>query len=110
MGYLRYKGYSGRVEYSEPDNCFVGSVIGLRNTGIIFEGETVERLKKDFEEAIDYYLDDCRNNGREPEKPFSGKLIVRMTPLLHSEAAERASAMGISLNEFINRAVKTAVL
>lgn len=110
MGYLRYKGYSGRVEYSEPDNCFVGSVIGLRNAGIIFEGETVERLKKDFEEAIDYYLEDCRNNGREPEKPFSGKLIVRMTPLLHSEAAERASAMGISLNEFINRAVKTAVL
>lgn len=110
MGYLRYKGYTGRVEYSEADNCFVGTVIGLKNADIIYEGDSVESLRKDFEEAIDYYLEDCKNNGREPEKPFSGKLIVRMTPLLHSEAAERASAMGISLNEFINRAVKTAVL
>ncbi|MBP5676617.1 MAG: type II toxin-antitoxin system HicB family antitoxin [Bacteroidales bacterium] len=110
MGYLRYKGYTGRVEYSEADNCFVGTVIGLKNTGIIYEGDSVESLRKDFEEAIDYYIEDCKSNGKEPEKPFSGKLIVRMTPLLHSEAAERASAMGISLNEFINRAVKTAVL
>lgn len=110
MGYLRYKGYTGSVEYSEPDNCFIGTVLGLRKADIIYEGDSVESLKKDFQESVDYYLEDCREKGVDAEKPYSGRMILRMTPSLHGEAAEKASSMGISLNEFITRAVKTAVL
>ncbi|MBQ7576525.1 MAG: type II toxin-antitoxin system HicB family antitoxin [Bacteroidales bacterium] len=110
MGILRYKGYTGSAEYSEEDNYFVGHVLGLRRDGILYEGNSVEALKKDFEEAIDYYLEDCKERGVEPEKSFSGKIVVRMPRLLHSQAAEKAAAQGISLNEFINRAIKNAVL
>lgn len=110
MGRLRYKGYEGNVDFSEEDNCFVGTVLGLHHNCIIYEGDSVESLKKDFEEAIDCYLERCNDEGERPEKPFSGKLIVRMNSKLHSQAAEKASGMGISLNEFINRAIQVAVM
>lgn len=109
MGKLRYKGYTGSVEYSEEDNSFVGEVLGLRHTCIIYEGDSVDSLKKDFEESIDYYLEDCAIKGKEPEKPYSGKLILRISSSLHSVAAEKASEQGISLNEFITRALQAAV-
>lgn len=110
MGYLRYKGYTGCVEYDETDNYFFGHVLGLRNDGISYEGTTAESLKKDFEESIDDYFSYCSEIGKEPEKPFSGKLVIRMTSNLHREATEKASTLGISLNEFINRAISSAVL
>ena len=110
MGRLRYKGYSGTVDYDESVNCLVGKVLGLKQSLILYEGDTVENLKKDFEEAVDDYLEACRSEGITPEKPYNGKLLLRMTSELHSEAAEKASTMGISLNEFINRAIAAAVL
>ena len=109
MGLFHYKGYTGSVDYSEEDNCFFGHVLGLRRDGISFEGVSVAELKKDFEEGIDCYIENCKANNVEPEKPFSGKLVLRLTPDLHGEAAVRAANLGISLNEFIRRAVQMAI-
>ena len=110
MGYLHYKGYTGSVEYNEEDNYFFGRVLGLHRDGIIYEGDSAESLKKDFEEGIDDYLMHCQENGKQPEKPFSGKTIIRMGTQLHEAAAMKARDQGISLNEFINRAIQIAVL
>lgn len=106
MGVLKYKGYTGSVEYSEEDNCLFGKVLGLGNKILIsFEGETVDELRKDFEDGIDDYLSVCEEKGVEPIKPYSGKLIVRMTSELHGRVAAAASSTGTTINEFINRAV-----
>ena len=94
------------MDFSEEENSFVGVVQGLRRNCIIYEGDSVDSLRKDFENSIDFYLQRCKDTGEEPEKPFSGRLIVRMNSKLHSQAAETAREMGISLNEFINRAVR----
>ena len=110
MGKLRYKGYSGTVEYDESVNLLVGKVAGLKHALLLYEGDTIENLKKDFEEAVDDYLEKCKAEGKAPEKPYNGKLLLRMTSQLHSDAADKASSLGISLNEFINRAVAAAVL
>jgi predicted HicB family RNase H-like nuclease len=109
MGCFHYKGYSGSVEYSDEEQCFYGSVLGLKRDGIYFEGTSVEELKKDFEDGIDHYLASCLARNVEPEKPYSGKLVLRLTPDLHGEAAMKAADLGISLNEFIRRAIQTAV-
>ena len=53
MGYLKYKGYTGSVEYSEEDKCLFGKVQGLSKDSITYEGSTVEELTADFEGAID---------------------------------------------------------
>ena len=110
MGKLRYKGYSGTVEYDESNHLLMGKVLGLKQALILYEGDSVETLKKDFEESVDDYLETCQAEGRTPEKPYNGKLLLRMTSQLHSDAVDKASSLGISLNEFINRAISAAVL
>lgn len=109
MGQLHYKGYVGSVEYDEKENYFIGRVLGLNRDAIVYEGTTADELKKDFQDGIDDYLAHCQENGKEPEKSYSGKTVVRMTSDLHQKAACRAHERGISLNEFINLAIAAAL-
>ena len=51
MGYLKYKGYTGSVEYSEEDNCLFGKVQGMTKDSITYEGATVDELTADFHGA-----------------------------------------------------------
>lgn len=106
MGQLRYKGYTGSVEYSEEDGCLYGKVLGIRKDCITYEGETVSQLKADFEGAIDDYLASCKARGKEPCKPYSGRIIVRMPYELHERVAMAASNAGTTINDFINSTVQ----
>lgn len=109
MGRLRYKGYIGSVEYSEKDKCFVGRALGMQRTCILYEGDSVETLQKDFEEGVDQYLAECASEGIQPEVPYSGKLVLRLTSKLHADAADKAKSLGMSLNEFIKQAITAAL-
>ena len=110
MDYLEYKGYKGSVEYSKEDDCLFGKVLGLSQALILYEGQTLDELRKDFEAGIDDYIDDyiegCKADGIEPAKPYSGRLNLRMTSELHSRIAAFAATTGTTINEFINRAVE----
>ena len=105
MDYLEYKGYKGSVEYSKEDDCLVGKVIGMHKDLIVYEGNTLKELRKDFEDAVDSYIDGCLAEGIEPRKPFSGKLIVRMPSELHGRIAIAAASTGTTINDFITNAV-----
>ena len=83
MDYLEYKGYKGTVEYSKEDDCLVGKVIGMHQDLILYEGATLDELKEDFRNAIDSYIASCEADGIAPKKPFSGKLVLRMSSELH---------------------------
>ena len=109
MGVLRYKGYTGSIEYDEKENSFVGEVLGLRRDAIIFEGDSIGELTKDFHDGIDSYLESCKSRNVAPEKPYSGRLVLRLESNLHGEAALCAAKLGISLNEFISRAIQSAL-
>ena len=107
MDYLEYKGYKGSVEYSKEDNCLCGKVQGMGNKVLIlYEGATINELRKDFEEGVDSYLDGCKADGIEPLKPFSGKLNLRMPSELHGRVAAFAASTGMTINEFINKAIR----
>lgn len=106
MDFLEYKGYKGSVEYSKEDNCLFGKVQGLSKDLIVFEGQTLDELRKDFEEGIDSYLEGCLADGVEPAKPYSGKLNLRMSSDLHSRVAAFVADTGTTINDFINRAIK----
>ena len=109
MGRLRYRGYTGSVEFDDGSNTLVGKVLGLKHNHIIYEGDTVDELRRVFEGAVDSYLHDCALEGIQPEKPYNGNVVFRMTSELHQQAVEKASSLGISLNEFIKRAVTAAL-
>ncbi len=102
---MKYKGYTGVVEFDDDVNIFHGEVIGLKDV-ITFQGESVEELKKAMAESVDYYLEWCKERDKTPEKPFSGKFIVRTNPELHSKAVIAASRLGISLNKYVEKAIE----
>jgi len=105
---MEYKGYIGMVEFDEEANTFHGEVINLRDV-ITFQGETVRRLRKAFHDSVDDYLDFCAQRGEEPEKPYSGKFVVRIEPELHKSLATRARMEHKSLNAWARDALAEAV-
>ncbi len=105
MGLLKYKGYTGSVEFSEEDNCLFGKVQGLRGTLISYEGDTVEDIRQDFQNMIDSYLESCKARGVEPARPYSGRLVLRMSSDLHGRIAAAATQANTSINDFINNAL-----
>lgn len=105
MNTMMYKGYVGEVEYDDEYKIFSGSVINSR-TVITFQGTSVEELNKEFQLSVDDYLEWCKEDGIDPEKPYSGKLNVRLKPNTHQRAAVKAKILGISLNSFIEKAVE----
>ena len=107
MDYLHYKGYTGSVEYSKADNCLVGAVLGMKKTTlIIYEGNTVDELRMDFEAGIDSYLKRCEKKGIQPDKPYSGSLNIRIPSEIHSKIALLAKESGTSINAFIKESIE----
>ena len=76
---MEYKGYFARVEFDDEANIFHGEVINLRDV-ISFEGESVDELRKAFIDSVEDYLEFCAERGEDPEKPYSGKFLVRVGP------------------------------
>ena len=108
MNTMSHRGYTARIEFDDRDNIFIGRVLGIR--GIIsFHGETVGELRTEFERAIDDYLVECRQDGMTPEKPASGKLLLRVPPEIHGRAIVAAQAAGKSLNQWATEVLQHAV-
>ncbi|PIV00167.1 MAG: toxin-antitoxin system HicB family antitoxin [Syntrophobacterales bacterium CG03_land_8_20_14_0_80_58_14] len=97
---MQYKGYTGKVEFDDEADIFHGEVIGLRDV-ITFQGRTVDEVKEAFRESVDDYLAFCAKRGEEPEKPFTGKFVVRISPDLHRKVYVAAKKSGASLNSWI---------
>jgi len=105
---MEYKGYSAKVEFDSDANVFHGEVINLRDV-ITFEGETVKELKQAFQDSVDDYLDFCAQRGEAPEKPYSGKFVIRVEPELHKNITIEARKAGKSLNVWISDAIYKAL-
>lgn len=105
---MRYKGYWAKVQYSEEDNCFLGKIEGIIDS-ITFEGTTVDELRKDFEDAIDTYIESCKEDGVEPRKQYSGSFNIRVSPELHRDASILSKLRDISLNQLVERALAKEV-
>lgn len=98
---LNYKGYHGKVEFDEEAGLFHGEVVDLRDV-ITFQGKSVEELEQSFRDSVDDYLDFCHQRGEEPDKPFTGRLTLRLPTDVHRKVYVRANKEGKSLNEFIS--------
>ena len=97
---MEYKGYKGQVEFDDEAGLFHGEVLDTRDV-ITFQGTTVEELERAFRDSIDDYLDFCEQRGEEPNKPFSGRLMVRLPQDLHRSLYLQAKREGKSLNQLI---------
>lgn len=109
MNTMKYLGYTARIEFDDRDNLFVGRLLGISDV-IGFHADNVAGLRTAFEEAVDDYLDTCAAIGKKPEKPASGKLLLRVSPELHAAALVKAQAVGKSLNQWAAEELSRAVL
>jgi predicted HicB family RNase H-like nuclease len=108
MNTMNYLGYSARVDFDDRDNILVGRILGIRSI-ISFHGETIAELRAEFEKAVDDYVAECKETGVSPEKPGSGKILLRVSPEVHGRALVVAQAAGKSLNQWANEILARAV-
>ncbi|MBQ7549442.1 MAG: type II toxin-antitoxin system HicB family antitoxin [Clostridia bacterium] len=97
---IEYNGYHAKIEISEADGCFVGSVIGIKDS-LNFHGSNLSELKEAFKSCIDNYIEICREFGKEPDKEYKGSLNIRINPSLHKKLDITASENGVTLNQQI---------
>ncbi|MFC6791135.1 type II toxin-antitoxin system HicB family antitoxin [Methylobacterium komagatae] len=108
MNTLCHKNFHARVEFDAEDGLFVGHIAGI-NDVVGFHGESVDALKTAFREAVDDYIETCRKVGKQPERAYSGKLMLRVSPDLHAQAARAAELSGKSLNQWGEDLLRAAV-
>ncbi len=101
---MEYKGYLGKVEFDDEVGIFHGEVINTRDV-ITFQGTTVEEIREAFKDSVEDYLDFCAKLGHSPEKPFTGRLMLRISPDLHRKAYISARQAGKSLNAWITEGI-----
>ena len=106
---MQYKGYRAAVTFDDSANVLHGEVVGTRDV-ITVKGESIEQLQKEFEFSIDDYLAVCAERGREPERPYSGKIPLRVSPKVHRDAAAAAKAQGKTLNAWLAETVERAAV
>ncbi len=106
--YLKYKEYLATVEYSTEDEVFYGKLFGI-NDLVTFEGASVIEIKTAFEEAVDDYIETCKEVNKKPEKSFKGSFNVRVPSELHKDAAFIAVQNNVSLNDFVKGAIQYAI-
>jgi predicted HicB family RNase H-like nuclease len=105
---MKYKGYTGYVEFDSEAGIFHGEVIDTRDV-ITFQGKSVAELEKAFKASIDDYLAFCRERGEEPNKPFSGKFVLRLPPELHHKIYAKAIESGKSINIWVAEVLNKAL-
>ena len=108
MNTLHYKGYQGRFDYDAEADIFHGEVMHL-NDVVTFQGRSIDELKTALADSVDDYLELCKEVGKKPEKPFSGRFNIRISPELHQQISKRAADTGMSLNSWIVENLKLAV-
>ena len=105
---MRYKGYQASVKYDDEAGVFHGEVVDTRDV-IFFEATSVEDLNSEFRFSIDDYLAMCAEKGESPDKPFSGRIPLRIPPEIHRAATANAAAEGKSLNAWLAETIQKAV-
>lgn len=105
---LKYKNYVGHVIFDDEANIFHGEVINTKDV-ITFQGSTANEVKKAFIDSVEDYLSFCAERGENPEKPFSGKFNVRVSPDLHQKASLCAKEKDMSLNNWVVETIEKAV-
>lgn len=105
---LKFKNYHGSLEYDEESEILHGKVLHVRDL-IAYEGETPKKLKRAFEDAVNDYLETCKAEGIEPDRPYSGSFNVRPGAELHGKLARLSAERGRSMNALVKEALSAFV-
>ncbi len=106
--FLTYKELLGSVHFNAEDEVFFGKKEGIDDL-VSFEGTSVKELQVSFKEAVDDYIELCRESGKKIEKSYKGSFNIRISPDIHKKAKRLGIMKGISLNQFVQKAIEEKV-
>jgi len=104
---MEYKGYLSHIEFDDEAGIFYGEAINIRDV-ITFQGKTVDELRQAFEDSVEDYLAFCAERGEEPDKPFSGRFTVRLSPEQHRRVILAAEKAGKGVEMWVAEALAQA--
>ena len=104
MNFGRYK---ASIRFDAEIGEFRGEFLGL-NGGADFYGKSLAELKREGAASLKVFLEMCAEKGIEPERNFSGRLMLRIPPAVHASAIQAAAAHGKSLNQWAAEALLEA--
>lgn len=104
---MGYKGYVASMVFDAEDKIIVGRVLDIDDI-ITFHGESVAEFEANFRAAVDDYIAACAELGSAPEKPASGRLMLRIAPDVHAAALKAAARGDVSLNKWAEKALRAA--
>ena len=107
MNKMKYKGYVAHIEYDEEDRIFVGHLAGIKDI-VGFHGTTVNKLESAFHESVNNYTAISEETGRLAQKPYSGKLMLRVSSDIHAAVATAAKVHGKSINQWASEVLDKA--
>lgn len=105
---IQYKGYLSKIEFDTEDLVLRGKIEGI-NDLITFETNDILRVEEEFKNAVEDYLEFCKEVGKEPEKEYKGSFNVRISPSLHKSLAMVSLKNGDSLNASVEKAIEQYV-
>jgi predicted HicB family RNase H-like nuclease len=77
---MQYKDYLASLSYSSEDEVFYGKILGIDDL-VSFEGSSVKELKKAFQEAVEDYIETCKQIGKDPNKTIKAPLMFVLAPI-----------------------------
>jgi len=101
---MKYRGFIAKIEYDEHDQIFVGTVINSKHV-LGFAGVTVSELEQKYHELIDFHIETNKTD----DKPYSGNLMLRISPETHADIANAAKISGVSINHWVDRSLRTCI-
>jgi predicted HicB family RNase H-like nuclease len=107
MNTMRYGKYLAAIEFDEDAGLFHGEIVNL-NDVVTFQGRSVDELREAFKESVEDYLEACAEFGKEPEKPFKGQFVIRVSPEVHRSVVVAAKSEGKSLNKWASEKLEQA--
>lgn len=107
MNTMKYKGYTAQMDFDAEDKILVGKVLDIKDI-IVFHAESVHEFEVAFHTAIDDYIAACEKLRQKPEKPASGRLMLRVNPQIHAAAIRKAAHEGQSLNKWAEQVLEKA--
>ena len=102
---LTYKVFIGSVHFSNEYKVFHWKIEGIYDI-LTFEARSVDGLIKAFQNEVDDYMVLCKELGKKPEKSYKGSFNVRIPPEIHKKVVQKATTMGMSLNQFVQSAIE----
>lgn len=104
---MQYRGYTASMSFDADDKIIVGRVLDIDDI-VTFHGASVAEFEAHFHIVVDDYIAACEALGGEPERPASGRLMLRVSPEVHAASLKAAALSGTSLNRWAEQALKAA--